>query len=394
MSGRLRAALITGMVAAVTFTVVTFYVNGWPGSASPAIYLITPTLVLLAYLIVGLIAWQVHPGQRIGLLFTVTGYAWFLPTLTQLHYPLPYTIGNLTWSLYEASLAHLALAWPSGRLRSRLDRAVVAGIYAWTIGSSAIVMLFWDSANGCGAACPANVLMVDGNNRLHDMLATLSSVVGIGIVALVLVLVAWHWWRATGYARRAMTRLLWFTVPTAAYICVLGYPLSNHFSALVLYGIGPLILVTGPAAYGIGLLRARTARGAVGAVLTDLEPGPSPGQLRDALAKALGDPSLQLAFRAGGPAGYADTSGQLVDSGRLPPGRMLTTLDAAGDAVLIYDAELRYEPELVRVTTAAASLALEHARLQSEIEEQLRQVRASRARIVRGRRHRAAPTRT
>jgi hypothetical protein len=105
VSRRLRAALITGMVAAVTFTVVTFYVNGWPGPPSPAIYLITPTLVLLAYLIVGLIAWQVYPGQRIGLLFTITGYAWFLPTLTQLHYPLPYTIGNLTWSLYEASTA-------------------------------------------------------------------------------------------------------------------------------------------------------------------------------------------------------------------------------------------------------------------------------------------------
>ena len=61
---------------------------------------------------------------------------------------------------------------------------------------------------------------------------------------------------------------------------------------------------------------------------------------------------------------------------------MLTSLDPAGDTVLIHDDELRHEPELLRVTAAAASLALEHSRLQSEIEVQLEQVRASRARIV------------
>jgi len=64
-----------------------------------------------------------HPGERIGLLFTIVGYAWFLPALTRVHAPLPFTIGWLTGSLYQASLAHLALAWPYGRLRSRLDRA-------------------------------------------------------------------------------------------------------------------------------------------------------------------------------------------------------------------------------------------------------------------------------
>ncbi len=122
MSPRLRAALIAGMVAATVFSVVTFYVNSWPGPPGPPIYVITPTLVLLAYLVVGLMAWQRHPGERIGLLFTIVGYAWFLPALTRVHAPLPFTIGWLTGSLYQASLAHLALAWPYGRLRSRLDR--------------------------------------------------------------------------------------------------------------------------------------------------------------------------------------------------------------------------------------------------------------------------------
>jgi hypothetical protein len=74
MSPRLRALLISGAAAAATFNVVTFYVSDWPRHG-PAIYLITSTLVLLAYLVVGLAAWQRHPAERIGLLFTITGYA-------------------------------------------------------------------------------------------------------------------------------------------------------------------------------------------------------------------------------------------------------------------------------------------------------------------------------
>ena len=125
MSRRLRNILIAGAAAAAVFNLVTFYLNGWPQPPGPAIYVITPTLVLLAYLVVGLAAWQRYPAERIGLLFTMAGYAWFLPSLTQLHYPLPFTVGIVSGALYQAVLAHLALAWPYGRLRSRVDRVAV-----------------------------------------------------------------------------------------------------------------------------------------------------------------------------------------------------------------------------------------------------------------------------
>jgi signal transduction histidine kinase len=48
----------------------------------------------------------------------------------------------------------------------------------------------------------------------------------------------------------------------------------------------------------------------------------------------------------------------------------------------VHDEVLELEPQLVRLTAAAASMALEHARLQAEVRTQLEQVRASRARIV------------
>jgi signal transduction histidine kinase len=130
------------------------------------------------------------------------------------------------------------------------------------------------------------------------------------------------------------------------------------------------------------LIRARTARRAIGAALVDLEPGPAPARLRDALAKALGDPTLQLAFRAPGRGCYVDTRDVPIEVELLPAGRMLITLGPGAEAVLVHDDELRHEPEPVRVAAAAANLALEHSRLQAEIQAQLEQVRASRARIV------------
>ena len=222
MSRRLRASLVAGAAVVTVLSVVTFYVNGWPGPHGPTIYLVTPTLVLLAYLGVGLAAWQQYPAERIGLLFTIVGYAWFLPELTRLHYPLPFTIGMLTGGLYQACLAHLALAWPYGRLRSRLDRAVVAVNYAWNIGNNTVALLVWNPrTNGCGAACPANLLLVDNSGRLDNAVDTLFSIIGICVTAAVVALIAWHWRQARGYARRAMTALIWVAVPIGGYIAVL-----------------------------------------------------------------------------------------------------------------------------------------------------------------------------
>ncbi len=95
----------------------------------------------------------------------------------------------------------------------------------------------------------------------------------------------------------------------------------------------------------------------------------------------MGDSTLQLAFRRPG-GSYLDTSEREIDVGRLGPKRVVTGLDPASDAVLVYDERLRHEPQLVKVAVNVASLALQHSRLQAEVKAQLDQVRASRARIV------------
>jgi signal transduction histidine kinase len=381
MSRRLIGAAV-GAAAAVIFQVAVFYAQR---PFPPLIAAVISVAVAASFLVAGLAAWRRWPASRLGLLFTVTGYAWVLPGLAHLPYALPFTAGNLISNVYAASLAHLALAWPTGRLRSRFECGVVVAVYAWNTLQSLVSMLFWNPrTSGCGPGCPANLLLVSDSPAIERVFDAICVPVGLSLSAIVLTLIFRHWRQARGWSRRAMVALVWISVAVVA-LNVTQTVASNFNladSSLLLWGIAPVVLLTGPALFVVSTLLARTARGAVGTAIVDLQPGASPEMLRDALARALGDSTLQLAFRVPGGPGYLDTAGQAVDPGQLDPGRALTALPASTDAVLVHDQVLEQEPQLVRLTASAAGMALEHARLQAEVQAQLEQVRASRARIV------------
>ncbi len=144
------------------------------------------------------------------------------------------------------------------------------------------------------------------------------------------------------------------------------------------------VFATVPFAFKIGLLRSRLARGAVADLVVQLGETQAPGKLRDALAKALHDPSLALAYWLPEQERYVDVQGRPVE---LPPEggiRVATTVEREGRrvAALVHDASLREDPELVDAVCAAAGLALENERLQAELRARLEELRASRARIV------------
>jgi len=259
---------------------------------------------------------------------------------------------------------------------------MVAGIAAWQRWpASRLGLLFtiigylWNPAfSGCNASCPANVLLIgNGSRSAWNTLGTIAALVGLVITGIVLTLIVRHWRSARGWSRRAMIPLLWIAPAVGAENILTGS--LFHFPALVTYALLPLLLLAGPVLFVISTVRARTAGGALGTAIVDLEPGASPGRLRDALARALGDSTLQLAFQQPGGAGHLDTLGQAVD-------RSVAPIAGSGGTVLVYDEGLELEPQLVKLTAAAASMALEHTRLQAEVQAQLEQVRASRARLV------------
>jgi signal transduction histidine kinase len=381
MSRRLLAVLIAGAIAAAG----SLAWSGWPPHSNYLPILICYEVIGLSFLVAGIAAWMRWPASRLGLLFTIAGYLYLVPyILVNLANPVAFTIGNVGQGIYTAAVAQLGLAWPSGRLRSRFECGVVIAEYVTAVGFSLAAAVFWNPAfAGCDAGCPANVLLAgDGSQPALNAIDTISGFTGLVLTGIVLTLIIRHWRSARGWSRRAMVPLVWLACAVGAEQILTGGALSLPLSSLVSFGLAPLVMLAGPVLFVIAAVRARTAGGALGTAIVDLEPGASPSRLREALTRALGDSTLQLAFRRPDGSGYLDTTGRSVDVDRPDPGRVVARVAGPDEAVLVYDEGLELEPQLIRLTAAAANMALEHSRLQAEVQAQLEQVRASRARIV------------
>jgi signal transduction histidine kinase len=357
----------------------------WPPHSGYGPFLICYEVIGLSFLVAGIAAWLRWPGRRLGLLFGVAGYLYLLPyLLTNLANPVAFTIGVLSQGWYTVAVAYIGLAWPSGRLRSGLERGVIIADGVQAVAFSVVMMSYWNPAfSGCTRGCPVNLLLVGhGSQSVLSTVSVAGGIATIVVTATVLALIVGHFRSARGWSRRAMIPLLWIAPLVGAEQIVIDGPFDLSMPNLVSFGLAPLVMLAGPALFVISAVRARTAGGALGTAIVSLDRDASPGGLRNVLARALGDSTLQLAFRCADGTGYLDTSGQVVEADRPEPGRAVAPVAGADGAILVYDAGLALEPQLIRLTAAAASMALEHARLQAEVQAQLEQVQASRARIV------------
>jgi signal transduction histidine kinase len=139
-----------------------------------------------------------------------------------------------------------------------------------------------------------------------------------------------------------------------------------------------------PVAVLFVMLQSRMARAGVADLVVEMGQTPTPGRLRDALANALGDPSLQVAYWAPSQDRFVDAAGQAMELPDDATGQAVTILERNGlrEAAIIHDAILLDDPGLIAAVASAMRLAVENERLTAEVQEQLQEVRASRARIV------------
>jgi signal transduction histidine kinase len=106
--------------------------------------------------------------------------------------------------------------------------------------------------------------------------------------------------------------------------------------------------------------------------------------LQAALAHALGDPGLVVAYRLPRSLGYADAAGVPVLVPPVAPDRSTAHVEHGGAeiAALLYDAGLDDDPELVEAVCAAAAIAIENERLHAESAQRVVELQASRERLV------------
>jgi signal transduction histidine kinase len=333
--------------------------------------------ITVSYVFAGLVAWWRRPDSRLGILMVAAGFATALTTLSWSSASVPWTIGVALDFLPPVLFLHVFLAFPSGRLESYLEKVVVVAAYAAAVGVSLLRLVL-------GGFGPENVLGIFDEPLAAErigryQLFAMSAVALAGICLLALRR------RRTGRSFRRSVALLIDSFALAlamiALLFVLAAYQNPHFETvrrLTLLAIG-----LAPVAFLFGLLDARLARSAVGDLFLDLRGDPSPADLRDALARALRDPSLTLAYWLPDFASYVDLDGRPVEVPD-PGGRAVTAIDRNGVhvAALLHDHALEDEQELLDAVGAAAGIALENARLQAELAARLEEVKGSRARVL------------
>jgi signal transduction histidine kinase len=338
---------------------------------------------------VGLYAWYRRPDNRVGALMVATGFAWYLLVAGNTDVPLAWTVGNLCSNLFVATSIHLLLAFPSGRLGSTTDRALVGFAYAaTTIGWLPAVVFMDTEAFGC-ASCPENRLLIDSDPAFVDAWIDGLSVVGTAVMLTVLVRLVQRWRAASAPLRRAVTPVFVaggaLLIALSAVLAVgvfeelgTGISVGIFYACLTAFGLVPYLFLA-------GLVRGRWIRGqGVEALVRRLGQAPPAGGLRDELARALGDPSVELAYWLPESQQYVDADGHEVALPVARSDRAVTEVEREGRriAAIIHDPTLLDDIEPVQAAGAAAALALANERLEAELRAKVEQLSISRARIV------------
>jgi signal transduction histidine kinase len=333
----------------------------------------------------GIASWRARPQNRLGPGMVAISFAWFAAELVEARPAWLNTIGLAVQSVWIVGLVWLLLAFPSGRLQRRLDRWLVIAGLALALGLQLIAMLYGNRAGLHCGGCARNLLQIVHDDTKAQNWIALQHILGGVLIVTVIAMLVERWLGASAAQRRAVVLVLAAGCATLVALTwtivmdLLGDPLGS-LPANVYF----TLMATVPLAVLLVFLQRRLARGMVAGLVVELG---APGEsldLRAALARTLGDPSLELAYWFPAERCYVDGEGRMVNLPDAQSGRSSTFVERDGQpiAALLHDPVLEHNAELVRSVCAAASLALENERLQAELRARLSELQASRARLV------------
>jgi signal transduction histidine kinase len=333
----------------------------------------------------GLAACRVRPDSPLGKAMVLTGFAWFASFLTDAHPSVLFSVGTAVQSVYLLGFVYLVLTFPSGRLRTGLERLLICSGAAMVTVVAVASMLFSDSRAVLCESCPVNALEVARDDGLATALAQLERIGGLAVVLLALALIVVRWSRASPVQRRTVAPVVLGGGVTLAVLVVsvvndvLGHPLGEVPKQLLFVALATL-----PVGMVLVLLQRRLARAAVAGLVVELGDREVAADLQQALARALGDASLDVVYWFPAGARYVDSDGRPVELPLPETGRMTTVVERGGQpiAALVHDPALEENSELIDSVCAAAAMTLENQRLQAELRARLGELEASRARLV------------
>jgi len=315
--------------------------------------------------VAGLLACLQQRWRWVGVLLLAVGLAWFVHLLDWTHVPVLVAVCAPLRNAYAAVFAHLLLAFPTGRLGSRWTGALIAAGYLDAVGLQMVAT----ALGGPGTATPA---------AWYD----LEAAAGVVLACLVMAVLARRAWLAAPRPPAAVWTAA--VIAFAALLANLGAAYFAPRAALAWWVLFSAAFAAVPFAFLASLLGLRLRRAGVAGLIVRLGRVGDVAGLRDALADALRDPSLELAFWVPDRRGYVDAQGGAMALPE-PGSRRAATLverDSRRIGALVHDRAPGHEPELVDAVAAAAGFALENAQLQAALRARLVELRASRVRLI------------
>jgi signal transduction histidine kinase len=349
----------------------------------------------LAFVITGLLVWHQRPATLIGPLLWIVGMTWLIPQWRYGSESFTWTLG--TWllvTLHQAALTHVVFAYPSGVIRSRAERWVVAASYLTaTVGALVVTAFARDPASLGFPGFPRNVLLVNPDVEIWRALVSLKTTFELLLAIAILVLVARRWNRSSGLGRRRLGPFL-LGGGLAAVSFSAGYTavgLRSPFLSgipldylVIRWPLAALYLVV-PIAIGWGVLRERLDRAGVADLMsTAAQEGRGLAVLQVALRRALRDQSLELLIWDPNRSEFVRIDGT---AGRIPDDddrRIATRVEQDGRilGMVVHDRALVEDDSLMGAVMASVRLVLDNQRLLADLGSQLEEVRASRGRIA------------
>jgi signal transduction histidine kinase len=328
----------------------------------------------------GLIAWQLRRDSRVGPLMTLTGFVFLSEAvLSGVDSSVAYTVSQWAGNWWTPVFAALVLSFPSGRLSSRIDWAIVGAFTFGAVVLQLVWLFFLPFPPG-----KENVFLISADSDLANVIdrfeASFNATVGLALAVIAIS----RWLRAAPPLRRLLLPTLAGGITALILVVTIYYDVVTGEFIRSSQQIFAVLLVSVPLAFLFGMLRQQLARAGMADLVVALQRAPESHRLSDALAKALGDPSLVLAYWLPRFDAYVDAEGSPVALPQEGSGRATTFVDNDGHhiAALVHDSALEHQPDLLEVVCAAANVALERERLQAELEARVVELQASRERIV------------
>ncbi len=211
-----------------------------------------------------------------------------------------------------------------------------------------------------------------------------------GIIFTVAYMVMWlgRWKRSRGIERRltmpiAVAAAAGCAATLAELIALTASASPTAMNAI--YTVEAFLLACVPAAFVIAVLQRRFARTRIADLLVQIRGPARPGTVTEGLRRVLHDPSLDVFYWVPDMDAYVDGDGSAIQHPVRSANRLVRpVLSSSGEplAVVLADPVLSAHEDLVQAAITASSLALENSHLQAALQAQLKEVRASRQRIV------------